>query len=78
MSAKLIFLQRCFYDADEGKIHFSVNGEEFPVAFSVKNSPPLFPAIVLKNAEVFFVVFCFFVFLFFLFVFLAFILFFGN
>ena len=47
------FFKRCFYDADNGKVHFSVNGEQFPTAFSLPNRPALFPAVVLKNAEVF-------------------------
>jgi ATP-dependent RNA helicase DDX1 len=45
----------CYMDADEGIIHFAVNGQQFPTAFtipaSIKGRIALFPAVVLKNAE---------------------------
>jgi ATP-dependent RNA helicase DDX1 len=48
----------CYLDADDGKIHFAINGEQFPTAFTLpaanKGRVPLFPAVVLKNAEMLF------------------------
>ncbi|VDK29547.1 unnamed protein product [Anisakis simplex] len=45
----------CLIDFDEGYISFSKNGKIFPKAFVIPQhclNKPLFPAVVLKNAEI--------------------------
>ncbi|KAI3416068.1 ATP-dependent RNA helicase ddx1 [Globodera pallida] len=45
----------CFLDLESGRVHFSKNGADFPMAFALKQQQiqqGLFPAVVIKNARI--------------------------